>query len=272
AAVSNQGTKDEDENIRQERRKVLTLSSLKSQETPLVLNEVKKIYFKCPVVKAVRNISLVVKKSECFGLLGLNGAGKTTTFKMLTGEETITSGVALIDGSSVIKNLRKIRSRIGYCPQSESVLNHMTGRELLSMYSRLWGVPEQNINGKRRLSTAIALMGKSSVVFLDEPSTGMDPGTQHLLWDTVTWIRNTGKAIIITSHRMEECETLCSRLAIMVKGSFACLGSPQHVRKRFGLVYTLTVKINIAKDRDKIAEFKRFIQTTFPGNIGVMDS
>ncbi|EGW06384.1 ATP-binding cassette sub-family A member 3 [Cricetulus griseus] len=115
-------------------------------------------------------------------------------------------------------------------------------------------------------------MGKSSVVFLDEPSTGMDPGTQHLLWDTVTWIRNTGKAIIITSHRMEECETLCSRLAIMVKGSFACLGSPQHVRKRFGLVYTLTVKINIAKDRDKIAEFKRFIQTTFPGNIGVMDS
>ncbi|EGW06383.1 ATP-binding cassette sub-family A member 3 [Cricetulus griseus] len=111
------------------------------------IRDSRQIYFKCPVVKAVRNISLVVKKSECFGLLGLNGAGKTTTFKMLTGEETITSGVALIDGSSVIKNLRKIRSRIGYCPQSESVLNHMTGRELLSMYSRLWGVPEQNING-----------------------------------------------------------------------------------------------------------------------------
>ncbi|CAH6793032.1 Abca16 [Phodopus roborovskii] len=294
AVVSNQQTKkDEDEDIRQERRKVLTLSSLRSQDTPLILNEVTKIYFKCPVVKAVRNISLMVRKSECFGLLGLNGAGKTTTFKILTGEETITSGVALIDGNSVIENPRKIRSRIGYCPQTESVLNHMTGWELLSMYSRLWGVPEQNINeyvetflhsmhlepianqlihtysggSKRRLSTAIALMGKSSVVLLDEPSTGMDPVAQHLLWDTVTWICKTGKAIIITSHRMEECETLCTRLAIMLKGSFTCLGSPQHVRKRFGHVYTLTVKINIAKDRDKVAEFKRFIKTTFPGNI-----
>ncbi|XP_055483673.1 phospholipid-transporting ATPase ABCA3-like [Psammomys obesus] len=291
--LSKQGTKeDEDEDIRKERRKVFTLL-LSLQTTPLVLHEVTKIYFKCPVVKAVRNISLVVQKSECFGLLGLNGAGKTTIFKMLTGDETITSGIAWIDGNSVTENLRKIRSRIGYCPQTESVLNHMTGRELLTMYASLWGVPEQDINeyaeafllsvhlepvadqfihtysagSKRRLSTAIALMGKSSIVFLDEPSTGMDPVAQHLLWDTVTWICKTGKAIVITSHRMEECEALCSRLAIMVKGRFTCLGSPQHVRKRFGHVYTLTVKINIAKDEDKVSEFKKFIKSTFPGNI-----
>ncbi|KAL1774688.1 ATP-binding cassette sub-family A member 3-like [Sigmodon hispidus] len=303
AAVSNQGTReDEDEDIRKERRKVCTLLH-RSENTPLVLNEVTKIYFKCPVVTAVRNISLVVSKSECFGLLGLNGAGKTTTFKMLTGDQTITSGVAFIDGNSVTENPKKIRSRIGYCPQTESVLNHMTGRELLIMYCRLWGVPEKDINEYveaflhsvhleliadqliytyrmnahkahfylsgtwRQLSTAIALLGKSSVVFLDEPSTGMDPVAQHLLWDTITWVCKTGKAIIITSHRMEECETLCSRLAIMVKGRFTCLGSPQHVRKRFGHVYTLTVKINLAKDEDKVAEFKNFIKTTFPGNI-----
>ncbi|XP_051003132.1 phospholipid-transporting ATPase ABCA3-like [Acomys russatus] len=291
--VSHQRTiEDEDEDIRKERSKVFTLL-LGSQNTPLVLNEVTKIYFKFPVVKAVRNISLVVKKSECFGLLGLNGAGKTTTFKMLAGVETITSGTAYIDGNRVTKNPGKIRSRIGYCPQSESVLNHMTGRELLIMYASLWGVPEPDINeyaeaflhsvhvehiadqfihtysgvNKRRLSMAIALMGKSSVVFLDEPSTGMDPVAQHLLWDTVTWVCKTGKAIIITSHRMEECEALCSRLAIMVKGKFTCLGSPQHVRKRFGHVYTLTVKISTAKDEDKVTEFKNFIKTTFPGNI-----
>ncbi|XP_005351233.2 ATP-binding cassette sub-family A member 3-like [Microtus ochrogaster] len=293
AVESDLGSKEEeDEGIQEERRKAHTLL-LTSQHTPLVLSEVTKIYFKCPVVEAVRNISLVVRKSECFGLLGLNGAGKTTTFKMLTGIETITSGVALIDGQSVTKNPRKIRSRIGYCPQSESVLNHMTGRELLIMYSRLWGVPEQDIKeyvetflhsvhlepiadqlictysggSKRRLSTAIALMGKSSVAFLDEPSTGMDPVAQHLLWDTVTWICKTGKAVIITSHRMEECEALCTRLAIMVNGRFTCLGSPQHVRKRFGHVYTLTVKINIAKNEDKVEEFKKFIEATFPGNI-----
>ncbi|XP_029334989.1 ATP-binding cassette sub-family A member 3-like isoform X1 [Mus caroli] len=293
ATPSNQRTKeDEDEDIKREKGKVFTLL-LRLQNTPLLLNEVTKIYFKCPVVKAVKNISLVVKKSECFGLLGLNGAGKTTTFKMLTAEETITSGIAFIDGNSVTRTPRKIRSRIGYCPQTESVLNHMTGRESLVMYARLWGVLEQDINeyveaflhsvhlepiadqfihtysagSKRRLSTAIALMGKSSVVFLDEPSIGMDPVAQHLLWETITWICKTGKAIIITSHRMEECEALCTRLAIMVKGRFTCLGTPQHVRKRFGHVYTLTVRINIAKDEDKVEEFKNFIKVTFPGNI-----
>ncbi|GAB1292625.1 ATP-binding cassette, sub-family A (ABC1), member 16 [Apodemus speciosus] len=293
AVVSKQRTKeDEDEDIKKEKRKVFTVL-LRLQSAPLVLNEVTKIYFKYPVVKAVKNISLVVKKSECFGLLGLNGAGKTTTFKMLTGEETITSGIAFIEGNNITKNQRKIRSRIGYCPQSESVLNHMTGRESLVMYARLWGVPENDINeyveaflhsvhlepiadqfihtysagSKRRLSTAIALMGKSSIVLLDEPSIGMDPVAQHLLWDTVTLVCKTGKAIIITSHRMEECEALCSRLAIMVKGKFTCLGTPQHVRKRFGHVYTLTVKINIAKDEDKVEEFKNFIKVTFPGNI-----
>uniref|UniRef100_A0A8D2H7T9 ABC transporter domain-containing protein n=1 Tax=Urocitellus parryii TaxID=9999 RepID=A0A8D2H7T9_UROPR len=248
---------------------------------------------KTVIVRAIRNISFVVKKSECFGLLGLNGAGKTTIFKMITGEETITSGVVLIDGNSVTENIRKIRSRIGYGPQSDSVLNHMTGRELLIMYARLWGVPESVIykyveaflcsvhlepladnvvytysgGNKRRLSTAIALMGKSSVVLLDEPSTGMDPVTRHLLWDTVTWICKTGKAIIITSHSMEECEALCSRLAIMVKGMFVCLGSPRHVRNTFGNIHTLTAKINISKDEDKVKEFKKFVEKTFPGNI-----
>uniref|UniRef100_A0A8B7TJB5 ATP-binding cassette sub-family A member 3-like n=1 Tax=Castor canadensis TaxID=51338 RepID=A0A8B7TJB5_CASCN len=285
-------TEHEDEDIKGERNKVLALHH-KLENTPVLLNEVTKIYYKCPVVHAVRNISLVVQKSECFGLLGLNGAGKTTTFKMVTGEETITSGVALIDGNSITENIRKVRSRIGYCPQSDSVLNHMTGRELLIMYARLWGVPEPNIykyvevflcsmqlephadkcihtysgGSKRRLSTAIALMGKSSVVFLDEPSTGMDPVARRLLWDTVTKTRESGKAIIITSHSMEECEALCTRLAIMVKGRFTCLGSPQHVRNKFGHIHILTAKINMAKDEDKVAKFKNFIEATFPGNI-----
>nr|XP_040133807.1 ATP-binding cassette sub-family A member 3-like [Ictidomys tridecemlineatus] len=293
AVVPNQGTKEqEDEAVIKEKNKVLELLRT-FQTNPVLLNKVTKIYYKCPVVRAIRNISLVVKKSECFGLLGLNGAGKTTIFKMITGEETITSGVVLIDGNSVTENIRKIRSRIGYGPQSDSVLNHMTGRELLIMYARLWGVPESVIykyveaflcsvhlepfadnvvytysgGNKRRLSTAIALMGKSSVVLLDEPSTGMDPVTRHLLWDTVTWICKTGKAIIITSHSMEECEALCSRLAIMVKGMFVCLGSPRHVRNKFGNIHTLTAKINISKDEDKVKEFKKFVEKTFPGNI-----
>uniref|UniRef100_A0A9L0K5G1 ABC transporter domain-containing protein n=1 Tax=Equus asinus TaxID=9793 RepID=A0A9L0K5G1_EQUAS len=287
----------EDPDIENERKKVLALPP-KLKNTPLLFKELTKIYYKCPVVKAVRNISLVVKKCECFGLLGLNGAGKTTTFKMLTGEETITSGVVLIDGISITENIRKVRSRIGYCPQSDPMLNHMTGRELLIMYARLRGVPEPDIykyvetflhsmhletqadkfvniysrGNKRKLNTAIALMGNSSVVFLDEPSTGMDPVARHLLWDAVTWMCKSGKAIIITSHSMEECEALCTRLAIMVKGRFKCLGSrQQHLKNKFGNVYRLTAKINIDKNEDKLGEFKNFIATAFPGNKGRTD-
>ncbi|XP_027629544.1 ATP-binding cassette sub-family A member 3-like isoform X2 [Tupaia chinensis] len=293
ARVANQAIKEcEDEDVKKERENVLSLLQ-KLQTTPLLLKELTKIYFKCPVVNAVRNISLVVKKSECFGLLGLNGAGKTSIFKMLTGEEPITSGVALVDGISIVEHIRKVMSRIGYCPQSDSMPTHMTGRELLVMYARLWGVPEPNIyqyveaflhslqletyadefiytysgGTKRILNTAIALMGNSSVVFLDEPSTGMDPVARRLLWDTITLICKTGKAIIITSHRMEECEALCNRLAILVKGKFACLGSAQHLKKKYSNMYTLTVKIKIDNNEDKVKEFKEFIETNFPGNI-----
>ncbi|XP_004373509.1 ATP-binding cassette sub-family A member 3-like [Trichechus manatus latirostris] len=283
----------EDEDIRNERKKVLALSQPKLQNTALILKKLTKIYFKCPVIKAVRNISLVVEKFECFGLLGLNGAGKTTIFKMLIGEESITSGVALIDGINITGNARQIRSRISYCPQSDAMLNYMTGRELLSMYARLWGVPEPDIyeyveaflhsmhlethadkliytysgGYKRRLSTAVALMGRPSVIFLDQPSTGMDPVAQNLIRDTVTQICKTGKAIIISSHSVEECEALCTRLAIMVKGRFTCLGSPQHLKNKFCNVYALKAKVNMDTEKNKLKEFKEFIARTFPGNI-----
>uniref|UniRef100_A0A8C3VQ59 ABC transporter domain-containing protein n=1 Tax=Catagonus wagneri TaxID=51154 RepID=A0A8C3VQ59_9CETA len=292
AIVSTQTTKEYvDKDVENERKRVLALLP-KLKSAPVLLSELTKIYYKCPVVKAVRNISLLVQKFECFGLLGLNGAGKTTIFKMLTGEETTTSGVVLVNGGHIAENIRKVRSRIGYCPQSDTMLNHMTGRELLIMYARLQGVPEPDVymyvdtflhsmhiedhadklvhtysgGNKRKLNTAIALMGKSSVVFLDEPSTGMDPVARHRLWDTLTWICKTGKTIIITSHSMEECEVICTRLAIMVKGKFKCLGSPQHLKHKFGNIYTLTAKIKMDNNEDKQKEFKEFIATTFPGN------
>uniref|UniRef100_A0A4W2G9T0 ATP-binding cassette sub-family A member 3-like n=1 Tax=Bos indicus x Bos taurus TaxID=30522 RepID=A0A4W2G9T0_BOBOX len=268
-------------------------SSLDWSEVMVMVDPLSLLQYICPVVKAVRNISLLVPKYECFGLLGLNGAGKTTTFKMLTGEEITTSGVVLIDGINITENIRKIRSRIGYCPQSDPMLGHMTGREVLIMYARLRGVPEPDIGmyvetflysmhmethadklvctysggNKGKLNTAIALMGKSSVVFLDEPSTGMDPVARRHMWDTVTGICNSGKAIVISSHSMEECEALCTRLAIMVKGKFKCLGSPRHLKNKFGNIYTLTAKINIGDNEDKLEQFKEFIETNFPGNI-----
>uniref|UniRef100_A0A4W2DWU2 ABC transporter domain-containing protein n=1 Tax=Bos indicus x Bos taurus TaxID=30522 RepID=A0A4W2DWU2_BOBOX len=251
-----------------------------------------KVYFSKPVVLAVRNISVAIQKQECFGLLGLNGAGKTTTFEILTGEEVASSGDVFVECLSITKNILKVRSKIGYCPQFDALLDYMTAREIMIMYARLWGIPETKINNyvkksmealnlesyadkyiytysggnKRRLSTAIALMGKPSVIFLDEPSTGMDPVARRLLWNAVTRTRESGKAIIITSHSMEECDALCTKLAIMVKGKFVCLGSPQHLKNKFGNVYILKVKINIDENKDKLEHFKTFVETAFPGS------
>uniref|UniRef100_A0A4W5MWW6 ATP binding cassette subfamily A member 3 n=1 Tax=Hucho hucho TaxID=62062 RepID=A0A4W5MWW6_9TELE len=251
--------------------------------------------FSDALILAVDRLSLAVGKGECFGLLGFNGAGKTTTFKMLTGDETVTSGDAYIDGYSILRDVKKVQQRIGYCPQFDAVLDHMTGRETLSMYARLRGIPEKYVSGcvenvlrslllephadklcrsysggnKRKLSAAVALIGGPPVIFLDEPSTGMDPVARRLLWDAVTRTRESGKAIIITSHSMEECEALCTRLAVMVNGQFKCLGSPQHLKSKFGSGYTLLAKVRVDKEVEDsdLQLFKDFIESTFPGSL-----
>ncbi|XP_011916737.1 PREDICTED: ATP-binding cassette sub-family A member 3-like isoform X5 [Cercocebus atys] len=277
----------EDEDVQNERKRILEQPQ-ELLDSIVLIKELIKIYFKCPAILAVKNISLAIQKGECFGLLGFNGAGKTTTFQILTGEASPTSGDVLIDGFSITKDILQVRSRIGYCPQFDALLEYMTAQEIMIMYARIWGVSEPQIKlyvnkwlnsleleshadrlistysegNKRRLSTAIALMGRSSIIFLDEPSTGMDPVARRLLWNIVTKTRESGKAIVITSHSMEECDALCTSLAIMVQGKFMCLGSPQHLKNKFGNIYILKVKV---KTKDKLEDFKRFVITTFPG-------
>ncbi|XP_052030939.1 phospholipid-transporting ATPase ABCA3-like [Apodemus sylvaticus] len=281
----------EEEDVQNERETILN-HSWRSLNSTVLIKELIKVYFKIPPTLAVRNISVTIQKEECFGLLGLNGAGKTTTFKIMTGEEIATSGDVFIEGYSVTRNILKVRSKIGYCPQFDALLDYMTSQEILTMYARVWGIPEKNIRryvdnllemlylkpqaekfiytlsggNKRRLSTAIAIMGNSSVVFLDEPSTGMDPLARRMLWNTVIKTRESGKVIILTSHSMEECEALCTRLAIMVQGKLVCLGSPQHLKNKFGNVYTMTIKFKSDTDDDAIQDLKDFIAEVFPGS------
>uniref|UniRef100_A0A7M4E1A4 ATP binding cassette subfamily A member 3 n=1 Tax=Crocodylus porosus TaxID=8502 RepID=A0A7M4E1A4_CROPO len=284
----------EDRDVADERKKVLESPPelLASLSSPLVIKELTKVYDSQESLLAVDRISLAVSKGECFGLLGFNGAGKTTTFKMLTGDESITSGDAYVDGHSILANIKKVQQRIGYCPQFDALLDHMTGRETLSMYARLRGIPERYIGScvenmlrglllepyadklvktysggnKRKLSTGIALIGGPPVIFLDEPSTGMDPVARRLLWDAVTRTRECGKSIIITSHSMEECEALCTRLAIMVNGQFKCLGSPQHLKSKFGSGYTLLAKMQVDEEGE-LQAFKAFVEKTFSGSV-----
>ncbi|XP_069859783.1 ATP-binding cassette sub-family A member 17-like isoform X1 [Dipodomys merriami] len=260
---------------------------------PLVVKEVSKVYdVKVPLL-AVNKVSFTVQAKECFGLVGLNGAGKTSIFKILTGQKPATSGDAFVRSLNISSELGKVRRLIGYCPQFDALPNFMTGRETLVMYARIRGIPESHINicvnqiiddfimlmyadkliktysggNKRKLSIGIALIGEPAVIFLDEPSTGMDPMARRLLWDTVARARESGKAIVITSHSMEECEALCTRLAIMVQGQFKCLGSPQYLKSKFGSGYSLQAKVHSEGQQEALEEFKAFVDLTFPGSV-----
>ncbi|XP_041362406.1 phospholipid-transporting ATPase ABCA3-like [Gigantopelta aegis] len=258
----------------------------------LILQEVVKNY---ETICAVDHISVGIPQGECFGLLGINGAGKTTTFKMLTGDELMSNGEVYIDQCSVKTNIREVQRKLGYCPQFDALIGELTGREMLTMFARLRGVVEGKIShmvknlinallltehadklsktysggNKRKLSTAIALIGYPPIILLDEPTTGMDPVAKRLLWDALAAVRDSGKTLVLTSHSMEECEALCTRLAIMVNGQFKCLGSPQHLKNKFGEGYTLIVKVastDVDPDPD-LQPLMTFIEEQFAGSV-----
>jgi len=121
---------------------------------------------------------------------------------------------------------------------------------------------------KRKLSTAIALMGDPPIVFLDEPTTGMDPVARRMLWQALSKVRDSGKTLILTSHSMEECEALCTRMAIMVNGKYKCLGSTQHLKNKFGAGYTLIARVSYPPDggMPDIKAVENFVDENFPGS------
>ncbi|XP_014676332.1 PREDICTED: LOW QUALITY PROTEIN: ATP-binding cassette sub-family A member 3-like [Priapulus caudatus] len=256
----------EDDDVAEERRHV-TATPLDSLFSTNMLNpQLSKNYG--PLV-AVDELTFAVPQGECFGLLGMNGAGKTSTFKMVTGDESISSGDAYVARYSIKTNIKNVQQNIGYCPQFDALIDHLTGRETLYMFARLRGVPEWQIPSmaryllrallldlyadsyvgeysggtKRKLSTAVALVGDPAIVFLDEPTTGMDPVARRMLWDALSRYRVKGKCIVLTSHSMDECEALCTRIGIMVNGQLKCLGTQQHLKTKFGQGYTVLAKM-----------------------------
>jgi len=250
---------------------------------PLVLTDLRKtfVHRRCGVKSgrafhAVRGISCSVAGGECFGLLGVNGAGKTTTMRMITGHTDLSRGDILVGGYSAETNRDRARQRLGYCPQFDALPDKLTVRETVALYTRIRGISPfsvqktvqhmirrmcleahqnqlcENLSGgnKRKLSTALALIGSPDVVLLDEPSTGVDVGARRFLWEVISGIRSRGHAVVLTSHSMEECEVLCTRLTIMVHGELRCLGTPTELKNKFGGGYTLAVKANLNTDQD----------------------
>ncbi|OON21313.1 ABC transporter, ATP-binding protein, partial [Opisthorchis viverrini] len=266
----------EDEDVRQHRHLIesMPLGRLTDQ-TSLVLRHVTKTYG--PVIPgrqshrkpAVDCLTLAVLPAECFGLLGVNGAGKTTAFRMLTGDLDPTEGDIFVNGFELKKDLRKAQQCMGYCPQFDALLPYLTGRETLQLYARLRGIPEGYVNvevnqllhdmrlshhanvlvahysgGKRRkVSVAVALVGGTPIVCLDEPTTGVDPVSRRCVWNLLLRCRRQGRTLVLSSHSMEECEALCSRVSIVVNGRLKCLGTCQHLKSRFGRGYSLTMQV-----------------------------
>uniref|UniRef100_A0AAR2KPX3 ATP-binding cassette sub-family A member 2 n=1 Tax=Pygocentrus nattereri TaxID=42514 RepID=A0AAR2KPX3_PYGNA len=284
--VNSQPIEDDDIDVARERRRVLRGDA---DNDMLKIENLTKVYKsrKMGRILAVDRLCLGVRPGECFGLLGVNGAGKTTTFKMLTGDESTTGGEAFIGGHSILKELLRVQQSIGYCPQFDALFEDLTAREHLELYTRLRGIPwkdEERVvqwaleklelskyadkpagtysgGNKRKLSTAIALIGYPSLIFLDEPTTGMDPKARRFLWNLILDIIKTGRSVVLTSHSMEECEALCTRLGIMVNGRFKCLGSIQHLKNRFGDGYMITVR---TKTTASVKEVIRFFNRNFP--------
>jgi len=265
------GVSMEGDDVAAERARVAALPTTGPEADSIVLRNLRRVYPPQggnPAKVAVQDLSLGIQRGEVFGLLGPNGAGKTSAINMMIGFLEPTSGDATIEGLSIREDMGSIYSMLGVCPQHDLLWEQLTPMQHLNFYGRLknlkgaeltaavesglravnlWSVRKKLVGQfsggmKRRLSVAVSFVGSPAVVFLDEPSTGLDPASRRNLWDVVKQSRE-GRGIVLTTHSMEEAEVLCDRLGIFVDGRLICVGAPKEITARYGgyLVFTVTV-------------------------------
>jgi len=202
--------------------------------------------------KAVKGVEFEVNKGEIFGLLGPNGAGKTTTLEMLVGLRKPDQGTAKIAQFDIIKDLNKVKEVIGVQLQSTTLFELLTVEEILYLYASFYpkhvSIPsliddmllsdkrKERIKGlsggqKQRLAIALALVHDPFIIFLDEPTTGLDPQARRTLWDIILRLKEKGKSIMLTTHYMDEAHVLCDRIAIMDQGQLIALDTPSELVK-----------------------------------------
>lgn len=205
---------------------------------------------------AVDQISFDVRKGEIFGFLGANGAGKTTAMRMLCGLSTPTSGEATIAGFDVYKETEKIKTRIGYMSQKFSLYEDLTIKENINFFGGIYGlsdtdlkeqsaelihqlgltknanklVGELPLGWKQKLAFSVAIIHQPSIVFLDEPTGGVDPITRRQFWDLIYQASDNGITVFVTTHYMDEAE-YCNRISMMVDGRIAALDSPTNLKR-----------------------------------------
>ena len=210
-------------------------------------------------VKAVDGISFDVKKGELFGLLGPNGAGKTTTINMLCGLLKPTGGSYIVGGYDLKKDLNKVKELISVCPQEAAVFPFLTGKENIEYFGNMHMMSKEKINArteellkllglfeasgrkakeysggmKRQLNLIVALINEPDILFLDEPTVGMDPRVRRRTWEFINSINEQNRTIVLTTHYIEEAEALCDRVAIIDYGKLVALDSPKKLMEEY---------------------------------------
>jgi len=205
-------------------------------------------------LKAVDGISFTLEEVQIYGILGPNGAGKTTTLEMIEGLTDIDQGYATVNGINVADNPYAVKEIIGVQLQSNEYFDSLSLKELIILFGKLYqnnvdvksllnkvdllekinSKPEELSGGqKQRFSIACALVNEPKVLFLDEPTTGLDPQAKHNLWELIKELNLSGMTIILTTHNMEEAENLCHKVAIMDKGKIIIEGNPKDLIRKY---------------------------------------
>lgn len=222
---------------------------------------------------AVKSISFEVKKGEIFGFLGANGAGKTTAMKMLIGILKPTSGEALVAGFDVKKNAEMVKKNIGYMSQKFSMYDDLTIKENITFFGGIYGLTKVQIKEKttqlttelgledsvdklvgslplgwkQKLSFSVALLHEPKIVFLDEPTGGVDPITRRQFWEMIYAEAHKGTTIFVTTHYMDEAE-YCDRVLIMVEGHIEALDTPKNLKKKYNVASMNEVFLKLARN------------------------
>jgi ABC-2 type transport system ATP-binding protein len=218
--------------------------------------------------KAVNGVSFTIHKGEIFGLLGPNGAGKTTTIRMLSTVLEPDSGDVIIGGYSVKDNAAAIRSLIGVCPQELALYEDLSALDNMVFFGRMSGVSGEEVRSqamahlklmgltdrakgkvskfsggmKRRVNLAIALMGHPELLFLDEPTVGVDPQSRNNIYETIEGLRDKGMTILYTTHYMDEADRLCERIAIVDGGQIIAMDTPYQLKSQIGQPEQVTLE------------------------------
>ncbi|XP_076760468.1 lipid droplet defective [Xylocopa sonorina] len=271
----------EDEDVSKERMRVEGGMSDDILQTVKLRKEYRSVY---GTNVAVQNLSIGVQAGKCFGLLGTNGAGKSTTFRMLTTEIIPTAGRIILGGKEIGSG-PLCSGEVGYCPQSDALDGFLTPHQCLTIHGEVCGlsnVPKMvestlqrldllkyahkrvsNLSGgnKRKLCAALSVLAPVPVVLMDEPTSGMDPATKDLMAKTIKRMTKNQCCVILTSHSVVECENLCNRVGILAKAGLRCIGSPHHLKHKFGEGYIAFLRF---REPVSSADLRRAIVKYFP--------